>query len=137
MSYYSDFKYGRRDVWYHRFQFERWFKNNTGPVLDIACSVGDFISVRPDIIEGIDIDDDALKKAKENGFNVMKIDIDKGEMSKLEADKYSGVLARQIIEHLYNPLEFVKEIRRILKKGGEAIILTPNCPYALNRAFYD
>src|SRR3989344_1706066 len=137
MSYYSSFKYGKRNEWYHHFQFERWFKNNQGPILDVACSVGDFISVRPDIIEGLDIDEDALKQARESGFNVVKIDIDKGEMSKLEADKYNGVMARQIIEHLYNSLEFLKEIRRILKSGGKAIILTPNCPYALTRAFYD
>lgn len=137
MSYYSEHKYGRGDGWYHRFQFERWFKENSGPILDVACSVGDFIRVKPEIIEGIDIDDDALDKARKSGFNVTKVDIDKGEMSKLETGKYSGVMARQIIEHLYNPLGFVKEIRRVLKDGGKAVILTPNCPYALSHAFYD
>jgi len=137
MSYYSDHKYGKRDSWYHSFQFERWFKGNKGPILDAGCSVGDFISIAPDLIEGIDIDSDALKKAQDSGFNVMKIDIDNGEMSRLEGNKYNGVAARQIIEHLYNPLQFVKEIRRILKSGGKAVILTPNCPYALNRAFWN
>jgi len=137
MSYYSDFKYGRRDSWYHHFQFERWFKDNVGPILDIGCSVGDFISVRPDIIEGVDIDEDALQKARKSGFNVTKINVDKGELSKLGGERYSGVLARQIIEHLSNPLEFIKEIKRILKIDGKAVILTPNCPYALSRAFWD
>ena len=31
----------------------------------------------------------------------------------------------------------MKHINRILKKGGKAVILTPNCPYALNHFFWD
>jgi len=36
------------------------------------------------------------------------------------------VIAGEIIEHLINPFRFLKEINRILKKGGELILSTPN-----------
>lgn len=36
------------------------------------------------------------------------------------------VHANQVIEHLYETDLFIKEIYRILKKGGYAIISTPN-----------
>jgi ubiquinone/menaquinone biosynthesis C-methylase UbiE len=138
MSYYSDFKYdGRGNAWFEKFQFDRWFKNNTGPILDIGCAAGDFISVNPSIIEGIDIDQNNLQRASERGFKVNNIDIEKGEMKQLESGKYRGILGSQIIEHLSNPLVFLIEIKRILKPGGKVVILTPNCPYALNHAFWD
>ncbi len=34
-------------------------------------------------------------------------------------------------------VNFLKEIKRILKPGGRAVILTPNCPYMLNKNFWD
>ena len=108
----------------------------TGPILDIACAAGDFIAVKPEIIEGIDLDEDNLRRAREKGFRVKRIDIDKGEMSQLESNRYEGVMGGWIIEHLDYPLEFLKEVRRVLKPGGTAVMLTPNIPYELDN-FWD
>ena len=55
----------------------------------------------------------------------------------LPADFYSGIYAKQIIEHLDEPLAFLANIHRLLKAGGRAVLLTPNCPYALTRFFWD
>jgi 2-polyprenyl-3-methyl-5-hydroxy-6-metoxy-1,4-benzoquinol methylase len=137
MSYYSDVSYANRDPWFMRLYFNRWFKDMKGPILDVGCAAGDFIAVNPKLIEGIDIDEDNLQRAMEKGFNVQKIDIDKGEMSRLPADHYEGVMASQIIEHLNHPLEFLKEIKRILKSGGIAVILTPNIPHDLKNFWHD
>jgi SAM-dependent methyltransferase len=131
MSYYSEVSYANRDPWFMRLYFNRWFKDMHGPILDVACSVGHFIAVKPDIIEGIDKDEDSLGKARERGFKVQRIDIDAGEMSTLPADHYEGVMASQIIEHLQYPFEFMQEIHRVLKPGGLAVILTPNIPHML------
>lgn len=136
MSYYSDVSYDTRDSWFMTLYFNRWFRDMNGPILDVACAAGDFIAVKPDIIEGIDIDEDNLRRAKEKGFMVRKIDIDKGEMSQLTSDTYEGVMASQIIEHLERPLEFLKEVRRVLKPGGRAVVLTPSMPHGLG-AFWD
>ncbi|HEY4489338.1 MAG TPA: class I SAM-dependent methyltransferase [Candidatus Paceibacterota bacterium] len=131
MSYYSDVSYASRDPWFMRLYFNRWFKETKGPILDVACSVGHFIAIAPNQIEGIDKDEDSLRKARAQGFNVRRIDIDKGEMSTLPGGHYEGVYASQIIEHLAHPLSFMKEIHRVLTPGGRAVILTPNIPYML------
>ena len=109
--------------------YNRWFRNMTGPILDVACAAGDFIAVKPDIVEGFDIDEDNLRRARQKGFKVRRIDIDNGEMSQLQNDMYEGVMASQVIEHLDHPKELLLQIKRILKPNGKAIILTPNFPH--------
>jgi len=137
MSYYSEKQYKpKEDLWFENFYFNRWFKKNHGPILDIGCATGNFIATHPDIIEGIDFDDDCLKECHDRGFKAEKVDITK-KFDQIPNDKYRGVYAKQVIEHLENPLHFMKNIHRILKNGGKAVILTPNCPYALNKFFWD
>lgn len=40
--------------------------------------------------------------------------------------KYDTVIAAEIIEHLENPLQFLRNCRKLLKKGGFIIVSTPN-----------
>jgi len=139
MSYFSEQEYKAKrsgDLWLEKLYFDRWFKNFDEPILDIGCATGNFIAVAPEKIEGIEVDGDCLKIAKERGFSVRQINADR-EMHILESDKYQGVYAKHVIEHLERPLNFLNEIKRILKLGGKAIILTPNCPYMLERGFWD
>lgn len=136
MSHYSEIQYKKKDnLWFENFYFNRWFKDVSAPILDIGCATGNFIATHPDIIEGVEIDEDSLKICLERGLKVKKLNVDK-EMRNLPSDYYGGVYAKQIIEHLDSPLDFLSEIRRILKSGGRAIILTPNCPYALKKYFW-
>ncbi|MBU5689722.1 MAG: methyltransferase domain-containing protein [Candidatus Aenigmatarchaeota archaeon] len=42
-------------------------------------------------------------------------------------DNYADtIIAGEIIEHLLNPFEFLKECNRVLKKGGVLVLTTPN-----------
>lgn len=137
MSYYSDIQYKNKDdLWFENLYFNRWFKNNKGPILDIGCATGNFIATHPDIIEGVECDEDSLKICRERCFKVKKLDVE-NEMDTLPGDFYGGIYVKQIIEHLNDPLNFLRQVRRLLKAGGKAVIITPNCPYALNRFFWD
>ncbi|PIR92502.1 hypothetical protein COU01_01450 [Candidatus Falkowbacteria bacterium CG10_big_fil_rev_8_21_14_0_10_44_15] len=137
MSYYSDTQYkAKEDIWFEQFYFERFFKGNPGPILDVGCATGNFIAVRPDIIEGIEVDEDSLHICRERGFKAKKINVE-NELEALSDNFYQGVYVKQVVEHLHNPLYFFKHLYRMLKPGGKAVILTPNCPYALNRFFWD
>jgi SAM-dependent methyltransferase len=49
-----------------------------------------------------------------------------GEQLPLADAAADAVVASHSIEHTYNPRQMVREINRILKPGGEAVILTPN-----------
>lgn len=137
MSYYSDTQYKPKESpWFEGVYFARWFQSISGPILDIGCAAGNFIAVRPKDIEGIDIDDDSLRLCRERGFSVRKLNIEK-EAATLQSEYYAGVYAKQVIEHMHNPLGFMRSLHRILKPNGVGIILTPNCPYALSRFFWD
>ncbi|MDP2812795.1 MAG: class I SAM-dependent methyltransferase [bacterium] len=137
MSYYSKVQYKEKtNTWFESYYFDRWFKNNSGPILDMGCATGNFIATHPDIIEGIEYDEDSLQICRQRGFKVKKLDVVK-ELDSLAEAHYSAVYAKQLIEHLANPLYFMRHVHRILKSGGQAVILTPNCPYALNKFFWD
>lgn len=137
MSYYSKTQYKKKDnIWFEDYYFNRWFKDNNGPILDMGCATGNFIATHPDIIEGVEFDDDCLKICHDRGFKVRKINVEH-DLDQLSENYYSGIYAKQIIEHLEDPLSFMKQIRRILRAGGKAVLLTPNCPYALNKFFWD
>ena len=51
----------------------------------------------------------------------------------IESDTYDFVVSFQVIEHIKEDYELVKEIFRVLKPGGKLIISTPNRPMSLTR----
>jgi len=51
----------------------------------------------------------------------------------LSDDSFDTILSFQVIEHIKNDGLFLKEIFRVLKSGGKALITTPNRPQSLTR----
>ncbi len=51
----------------------------------------------------------------------------------IEDQSVDYVVSFQVIEHIKNDRLFVQEISRILKKGGQALITTPNRPMSITR----
>lgn len=51
----------------------------------------------------------------------------------LKDDTYDCVVTFQVIEHIKNDILFLKEIHRVLKPGGIAMITTPNRKMSLSR----
>lgn len=48
-------------------------------------------------------------------------------------ESFDYVVSFQVIEHIYDDKEFVREIHRVLRKGGKFIVTTPNRPMSLTR----
>ncbi|MEI9917906.1 MAG: class I SAM-dependent methyltransferase [Bacteroidota bacterium] len=48
-------------------------------------------------------------------------------------NSFDVVITFQVIEHIQDDFNFLKEIHRVLKPGGLAIITTPNRPMSLSR----
>lgn len=60
--------------------------------------------------------------------DVVKCDFDK-EKFPYPANYFDEVFAENVFEHLKNPLNFLTESHRVLKKGGKIVILTDNAGF--------
>jgi len=50
-----------------------------------------------------------------------------------EDNEFDSIVTFQVIEHIKEDEEFIKEIHRVLKPGGSALITTPNIKMTLSR----
>jgi len=128
MGYYTDKQYSKKlpenakkDL---RILFFDSFLKDSERILDLGCSTGRVISLSPERIEGVDIDKKALEIAKSKGYNVKYADIKK--KLPFKNSSFDVVYCSQVIEHLEKPLNLMKEINRILKKDGKAVLVTPD-----------
>jgi 2-polyprenyl-3-methyl-5-hydroxy-6-metoxy-1,4-benzoquinol methylase len=97
-------------------------------VLDIGCGIGEIgelLIKNKNKVYGVDISPTAAKKAEKRGLIVKCGDIEK-ERIPFKNNYFDIVLAAEVIEHIFDTDEFLKEIRKKLKKKGELIITTPN-----------
>ncbi|MBD3311958.1 methyltransferase domain-containing protein [archaeon] len=105
-------------------------------ILDIGCGDGWTGKLLKDEykaeVHGVDIAEKALKSAKKKGLKTKKFDLAKSKWP-YKDDYFDLIIAGDIIEHVYDTENFVKECHRILKKGGELIISTPNINSYQNR----
>jgi SAM-dependent methyltransferase len=58
------------------------------------------------------------------------------QFSKTIGKLYDAVTATEIIEHLENPRQFLRQCFACLKPGGKLLLSTPNLETALNKAIY-
>jgi len=94
-------------------------------ILDIGCAYGYFIEIATKhgfICYGIDISNVALKEAKRHG-EVIKAT---AELLPFKSNSLDVVTLFDVIEHLESPFKALKEVHRVLKRGGILIITTPN-----------
>ena len=73
---------------------------------------------------GFDISRKSLKDAKNKGINTILYDLNKE--FPLKANSFDVIVSDQVIEHLTNAEAFIKEVYRVLKPGGYAVVSTEN-----------
>ncbi|MFC1624888.1 class I SAM-dependent methyltransferase [Patescibacteria group bacterium] len=96
-----------------------------GRVVDIGCSTGIFLNLLKD--EGWEVlgiePSRSAKYAKQKGLEVINKTF---EETKLPNNKYDLVVLNHTLEHLNNPLQVLKKVYSILKKGGIVFVDVPN-----------
>jgi len=94
-------------------------------ILDVGCADGGFLEyLRSDWNRyGIEINTTAAQKAKERGITIIAEDLD--QLSQL-SQKFSVVVAMDMIEHTKDPQRFLQEMLSVTMPGGVVIIATGN-----------
>jgi SAM-dependent methyltransferase len=104
-------------------------KNSAAVYTDLGCSDGKLTlffagRIGSKKILGVEIMPEFIKKAIQKGIRAYQADLN-GTLP-LRSESVDVVTTHQVIEHLTNSDMFLKEIFRILKPGGYAIISTEN-----------
>ena len=104
-------------------------KENTN-LLEVGCGLG-YLSYALHSagynVLGLDISSNAIEKAKQS-FGDYFICDDVFTFSKKNAYEFDYVILTEVIEHVVNPIEFVKSLSKLLKPNGRLIITTPENP---------
>ena len=92
--------------------------------LDIGAATGEVVKIANEIgfnAEGVELSDYAIETAKEKNNIILQ----KKKINELSSDKYNIVHMNHVFEHLENPIEEIKNIRKIMKKNGILYIEIP------------
>lgn len=93
-------------------------------ILDVGCGTGANLEMLAQFgeAEGIDVSDEALEFCKTKGLKTHK---GLAESLPFEDASFDLVTALDVVEHLDNDLDGLKEMRRVLREGGRALMFVP------------
>lgn len=105
-------------------EFESYKQLNR--MLDVGCGAGSLLSAAVKLgwnAEGLEVSAPAVEFLRQKGYSVRQGYLENQDYP----DNYFDVVtASEILEHVDNPLEFLTEIKRILRPGGLFWGTTPN-----------
>lgn len=106
-----------------------------GRILDVGCGGCKYLLAMQSLgwqPQGVEFNPHAVQTCRDAGLEVFQ-----GELSEAGLDEASFdlVTARHVIEHIPDPVAFVREIYRIVKPGGMMVLKTPNSA-ALGRGWF-
>lgn len=94
-------------------------------ICDLGCGEGNLsrdIVKKAKKIYGVDISPTRVKKARKNGIDAVCADVCS---TPFKSNYFDKVICSEVIEHVINPKELIRELNRILKKGGIAALTVP------------
>ncbi len=95
-------------------------------LLDVGCGEGTFLDKMKKYemeVQGVDFSEVAISRAKEKGLSVFHGSL---KEARFPNEFFDVITINHVFEHLYDPIETLVEIKRILKKDGVVILGTPN-----------
>jgi SAM-dependent methyltransferase len=101
-------------------------------VLDYGCGMG--YAYQRQLVKsvknytGADVGTLALADAQKKGLKTLKINVENGTIDAPD-NSFDGACCIEVFEHLFNPLQAARELRRVLKPGGMLVATVPNFGY--------
>lgn len=93
-------------------------------ILDVGCGTGANLEMLANFgeSEGVDVSDDALEFCRAKGLKAHK---GLAEELPFENESFDVVTALDVVEHLDDDIGGLKEMNRVMKKSGRALIFVP------------
>lgn len=119
--------------WYYmpdKWEFQESINHiNGGAILEIGSAKGDFLAkvkyAYPNAeLVGLELNQGAAKEANKRGFDV-RIELSSDHL-KYNKERYDVVASFQVLEHIPNPMDLLKDAIEMLKPGGKMIIGVPD-----------
>lgn len=112
-------------------------QSGPGPLLDVGCGTGQFLAFAREQgwreLTGVELLPEAAESAsKLTGAEIHVCDLAEAT---LPADRFAAVFLWDIIEHVGDVREVLKEVHRVLRPGGSAVLGTVNRHGLSLRAF--
>jgi len=106
-------------------------KEKPRTVIDLGCGSGLFLdqlrAAMPGIdASGLEINELAASEARSRGHRVDVLDWSSDSFSMEILAKADLIVCHQVLEHVRDPIKFLKTMRELLNEHGLAIISTPN-----------
>lgn len=108
----------------------------SGNLLEIGCGTGRGVAVLAPSISnytGVDKNEPLMIKLATEYPNFKFIDMFLPPLKGLKDNTFDYIVTFQVIEHIADDNEFIKEAYRVLKPGGKLILTTVNRKYSLSR----
>jgi SAM-dependent methyltransferase len=100
----------------------RHFEPST-ELLDLGCGVG-WLADHFDHYTGVDVSPDAVAEAQRRGRNVSLGNLDQALAFELES--FDGIVLKDVLEHVADPVFLVREAHRLLRPGGRVFASSPD-----------
>ena len=105
-------------------------------ILDLGCGDGFYLYLLSNlelntILYGVDSDKHALNSAMKN-LKIDEIRLTQADLMKklpFNNDFFDAIVMSEVMEHLPDEINGMKEVRRVLKKNGRIVLSVPNINY--------
>ena len=105
-------------------------------LLDVGCGNGEFVAAAVAAgwrATGIDVDPAAVAQGRAVGLDLAVETID--AHAAREPDRYDALTLSHVVEHVPDPVVFLRTARRLIRPGGHLWVATPNLMATGHRLF--
>lgn len=116
-------------VWYNRWTMQRFSPYLKGEILEVGCGIGNFTNFLTSFgkVWAIDVEVNYIRQTKKLVGIKAKVgfgDIE-GKKYFFDQKKFDCIVCLNVLEHIKDDEQALKNMFKLLKRGGELILLVP------------